>query len=96
MDWVDFEDEREFFVAKYKHTALVAVVYQADGGNALFGPFANGEEAMDWFQTVPMGVRVHLVPLRRPNKKRTKDDFYLPERMLSEDEFVETVQHPSA
>lgn len=96
MDFSDYESEREYFLIKYDDIALVAVVNQADGSEALFGPFRNGLEAMDWFLTVPIGVRVYFVPLRRPDKKRTKDDFYTPDRMLSRDEYAETVQHPSA
>jgi hypothetical protein len=91
LDFEEYESEREYFAIKYSDIALIAVVNQPNGGEALFGPFKNGLEAMDWFLTVPVGVRVFFVPLRRPEKKRVREDFYLPEHMLAKDEYSETV-----
>lgn len=87
-DFEDFDDAREIFVHRYRHTPTVACVGQPSGGFELFGPFITPEEAMDWMLTVPMGVRVVFLPLRRTDKKRTANEFYLPPHMLKDDEYI--------
>lgn len=88
MDWEDFEDARKVFVSSHKGEILVAQVTQPTGEPALFGPFATPDEAMDWMLKVPTNVRVRFVPLRRPDKERSHDEFFLPNYMLKDDEYT--------
>lgn len=82
QNYQDFRDEME---AKYPHTPLIAEVSQpAPHAPKVYGPFANGKEAMEWLLTVPMNVRVAFRPLRNPNVKRTYQDFFSPEHLLDE------------
>lgn len=96
MDWNDYQDKREGFVLEYKNTWLVAHVSQPNQEMVLFGPFANGEEALDWMETVPNGVPITFVPMRRPDKHRSNIDFFMPARFLHASEFDRsiTVSHP--
>ena len=88
MDWNDFELERERFISDYRNISLVAYVSQPNLEMMLFGPFVDGEEAMEWMITVPSGVQIHFVPLRRPFKNRVKDDFFLPRHMIAKDDYT--------
>ena len=96
MDWADFLDKSEEFMARYERTVLVAHVSQPNGELALWGPFNGGQEALDWMtRCVPNSVWVTFVPLRKADGRATKDDFYTPRRMLTSDDFA-TVSHPFA
>lgn len=88
MDWNDFELERERFISDYKNISLVAYVPQPNQEMMLFGPFVDGEEAMDWMVTVPSGVQVTFVPLRRAFRNRVKNDFFVPRHMIPKDEYT--------
>ena len=56
-------------------TPLVA---QVNAGEKLYGPFRNGEEALEWRDKQPLDVAISFRPLRNPNVKRTLNDFYKP------------------
>jgi hypothetical protein len=96
MDWNDYQDRRESFVIEYRNTVLVAYVAQPNQEMVLFGPFANGEVALDWMETVPSGVRVSFLPVRRPDIARKNIDFFQPSRFVDKSEFDRsgTVLHP--
>jgi len=94
MDWADYVDKRDEFIAKYERTVLVAHVSQPNGELALWGPFYGGEEALAWMtRCVPSSVWVTFVPLRHKEHKGEKSDFYIPSRFLKKDDFA-TVSHP--
>lgn len=89
-DAQDYDQFREEMEARFPNTCMIAEVSQpSPHPPKVYGPFANGTEAMEWLLTVPMRVRVRFIPLRNPNVKRTYDDFYAPEHLLDyEKEFV--------
>ena len=86
-DQHDYDDFRDEMTARYPNTALIAEVSQpAPHAPRIYGPFANGAEAMEWLRTrVPMRVRVRFIPLRNPNITRKYEDFYNPDKMLDLD-----------
>lgn len=82
----NYDDFRDEMMARYANTALIAEVSQpSPHAPRVYGPFANGEEAMTWLRTVPSRVRVRFIPLRNPNIKRGYEDFYNPDKMLDHD-----------
>jgi hypothetical protein len=95
-DTQTYDDFREEIVARYPNTALIAEVSQPiPHAPRVYGPFTNGEDAMEWLRKqVPMNVRVRFVPLRNPNIKRKYEDFYNPDKMLDLD--TEYVTSPQA
>lgn len=85
-DTQTYDDFRDEMTARYANTALIAEVTQpSPHAPRVYGPFANGEEAMTWLRTVPSRVRVRFIPLRNPNTKRGYEDFYNPDKMLDHD-----------
>ena len=93
-DLTTYDDFRDEMTTRYPNTALIAEVSQpSPHAPRVYGPFANGEEAMNWLRTVPSRVRVRFIPLRTPNTTRTYEDFYNPDKMLDYDkEFTRTAQ----
>lgn len=77
-----FDEFSEQIEASYANTPLVGIVRYAPnhGGFAIYGPFADGKEAMRWMRRVASRVRVEFVPLEDPSLNRTYNDFYDPKQ----------------
>lgn len=60
------------------------VIAQVNAGKKIYGPFANGLEALEWYKKQPEGVVITFRALRNPKVDRTYEEFYLPEHMEDE------------
>lgn len=94
QNYTDFREEME---ARFPNTPLIAEVSQpSPHASKIYGPFANGKEAMEWLLTVPMNVRVGFRPLRNPNIERTYHDFFAPDHLLDQDKEYSNLVTPNA
>lgn len=73
------DETREFLLKHYENTPLVAMLYMERNAK-IYGAFANGAEALEWYKKIPRDIRIVWQPLRNPNIKRKSIDFYIPER----------------
>lgn len=81
-----YEEFRDRMVAENKNIAMVAMV-NMDKTTRFYGPFANGQDAMNWLARQPSGIVFQFIPLRNPNLARQKIDFYAPDSLFDEREF---------
>jgi len=60
------------------------VIAELMTNSKIYGPFANGLEALEWHKQQPEGVRIVFRALRNPNVDRTYEEFYLPDYLEDE------------
>lgn len=90
----DFAEFRDEMIAMFPKTPLVAFVVVGGGlsPDRYYGPFSNGEEAMDWLAYQPAFVKFRFLPLRNPYKRRKQFDFFSPETEVDWSEYDHTVR----
>ena len=78
--------------AEYATQPLIAMVSQPNGAHRYYGPFSNGDEAMEWLRLQPARVPIGFLALRSPWTTRTHQDFYSFETENSQKEYDHVVK----
>ena len=80
-----FEHMRKYLDTYYLDAPLMAQL-SFDRTQKFYGPFENGEEALEWWLNyVPVGVHVSWSGLRNPYIKREVHEFYAPLSLENEE-----------
>ena len=77
--------------AQYANQPLVAMVSQPNGAHRYYGPFSNGDEAMEWLRSQPARVPIGFLALRNPWTSRKHQDFYSFETENTDKEYKHNV-----